>query len=125
MLTTKSIISPEIKEYFSRTLLSQSLPGDNLKILEEIFIYIENKLFKKLNNLPDKKNKCEKLIKQFKDLYDITAAQEKEFKGKKTSKTEGPFYYIRMPTRRSEDLFRRLKYRSSFFSHLNRKNNEI
>lgn len=105
------ILPPVIKKYYDNLLLSGEFKlCDNLEILHKIYIRIK-KESEKFRNYPNEWNRWEKLEKLYLDLYE-RAKNKKEKCNKKTkNRTEEPFYYIRMPDKRSECLFIRLKFR--------------
>jgi hypothetical protein len=126
MTSTISILPPEIKQYFDHYLLVK--PGnlrDNTVILWCLYYYIKNRLMKKAHHDPRWLAKCEKLEKEFLDLYERAIVKEENTKEKNENKTKEPFYRIAGFDRSNETIFKRLRFKSYSTASDSRKTYDI
>lgn len=103
---TKMIL-PKILQYFDSNLLSFPCPKfrEDSETLWQSWIYIES-LWKKLDKCLIKKSKCEKLKKQFMELYEQAKIKEKERETEKKHPTQMPFYRIDSVSKKDDEVFR-------------------
>ncbi len=111
-IVSEPIFVPEIDMKFSKDILSRPTPKlrEDSDTLWKSWLYIES-LWKKLDNQPVKRAKCEELKKQFMELYERAKAKEKERETEKTHPTQIPFYFIGSIGEKDEEAFRCTKYR--------------
>lgn len=112
-ITTISTLPPIITQYFNRLLLATPCPDfkDSSKDLLRVYEYIVKKLLKRAKNIPQRLALCEKLEKEFLDLYVQIKAKEEELKEKTDHITQEPFYRFRGVSRNSKKIFDRLKFK--------------
>ncbi len=113
MTIVKTITSlpPLIQEHFSADLLSIPVKlRDSTETLWKMYVYIKTKLMHKANYNPFWKAKCERLEKEFLELYEQAKAKEKDIKAKTGNEAKEPFYYIGITDRRHENIFKGLRY---------------
>jgi len=115
--------NPEIKKFFNCNLLLKKPLRDNSETLLQIMEYIDKKLWKKLDRCPNKKKRCEKLKKEFLDLYEQIKNEEKKSKKETNNKTKGFFYSINLSSKSNGTIFRRLKYKGLRYANEKFKNN--
>ncbi len=126
-MKTKSvtILPPAIINYFSCILLQKPFTsGDSSDKLYEIYKYIEMWLMPKCKNLPLKKEKCQLLIQQFKELHE-QAKKKEELKKEEQNKTKMPFYRTKCSKRCNEAIFDRLRFKRVLLSRETSTDNEV
>jgi len=110
MLDSHVVMPPQIKEYFKKVLLTKPLfLGDNLELMGRMFQYIERVMQKKLINLPHKREKCEKMVKKFEELYELTKKKEEEFKKNTKNSLQRSFYFVKLSDKGAATIFTRLR----------------
>lgn len=109
--TTTSI--PEISQHYNKNLLSTPIPKfcDDSERLWRVYMYIKSKLEKKCNSNEIRKNRFERLEKEFIPLYERAKIKEKELEEKTGKPNKGPFYYISEPDKYHKKIFNRLRFK--------------
>lgn len=121
MPITISNLPLEIIQRFNTMLLCDN-GFDNLEKFEMILIYIEKELLKKSNYNKCWREKCEKQLKECKELYEkIKKKQETASR----NKTQEPFYSIKISKKSYGTLYPRLKYKGCRFARKLRHNNTV
>jgi hypothetical protein len=115
-----------ILQQFNSDLLS--LPSPKLRDWSDSFEYMWKevlKLWKKLEENPQKKLRCELLKAEILELYERVKVKEKEREGQTDHKTQGFGYFVAIPKGLAEDVHVRLKFgrKAGSFKHEFRKNN--
>ena len=101
---------PEIIGFFDRALLMHPLKlGDDLEVIWQVWEYIEEKLIKKADRYPKKKERFERLKKEFLEIYERTKKKEEDPQAKTGNKTKRPMYYIRIPNKGASNVWRGLR----------------
>lgn len=117
-MKTTSINPPIIKQLFSKRLLGGHYPKfrESSSDLLSVYNYLLNLLKKKTKSGKNdlKKKECEKLIKEFNELYASILTKEKEREAEKGHFTQRPFYWIPSVGSKGEPLFKRLEFRAMF-----------
>jgi len=110
--TTITNLSPSVIEIYSPLLLLTPVPrlGRGEEDLIFILRHIKENLWKKLDNLPIKKSKCEQLIKELENIYE-KIRKEKESQEKAGKPPKMSFGLFRSFGRRREELLYRLTKR--------------
>ena len=113
---TVALIPPEIIQYYDRRLLTGACPDfkDTPKMLKRILSYVLT-LERKLKT-PRRYEKFRAKLEEYLEIYGRIQEKEDELKGKAEKKAQMPFYYITMPDRSSQNLFSRLRRRSSVYA---------
>jgi hypothetical protein len=126
-METIKVLPPQIKQFFDKNLLSKDSPEfrDSCKVIWRVYLYIKNRLRKKVDNDPIRLNKYLELEKQFLELYERTKAKEEERKIEEGHHTQEPFYYFRKTNGNYQWLFDRLKCESQKFKLPFFRNNAI
>jgi len=103
--------SPEFVQYLKK-LFVKGKPfklRDDLEKIWETCLYIDKKLSTKLDKRPEEKAKFELIKQEFLDLYVETTAKEKELEEKGDYKTKEWGYRIKVPNKRDQHLWEKLK----------------
>lgn len=110
MKTTVSL-PPVITQRFDSMLLSYPTPDlrDSCKTIGIMLKEVE-KLWKRIENNPAKKLRCEKLKQEIMELYERAKVKEKERQGQKNHKTQEFGYFIGLPKENDRDVYWRLRY---------------
>lgn len=110
---TLKCLPPQIVQRFSEILLCTpcKLHHDESD-LWKIWIYIEKKLWHKLEKTPSRKLECEQLKNQFLDTYERIKTKKENGQAKEKNKTEECLYWINCSSRRNDEIFTRLRYRT-------------
>ena len=100
-----------VRQYFDRMLLSypMALMRDHSRLLLERFDRLRERADRKTKNLPQRREYCQKLEKEFLEIYEQITAKEKELEANKDHHTQRPFYRFRDLSEKSERIFRGLK----------------
>ena len=109
MITTISIIPPEIIQYFNKKLLIVPII-DDCKVLWACYLYITDVLYRKWHNYPNKLAKCKKLEMQFLELYERAKKKEEETK-RFEFRPMRLLYHIGMSHKRNQAIYSRLRYK--------------
>lgn len=110
MTEYRTVTPPVIKTYFDKDLLSIKIKlGDDLEKLHKIYHYIRAEA-KKYKRYPAEYQRWQKLEKEYLDLYERTKIKEEKQEAKAKNRTKELFYYVKMPDKRSEGLFFRLRF---------------
>ena len=127
MVETVVIIPPKINQYYSHLLLDVPICnlGDDIETFWEIWRYIEIKLWKKLQNLPERREKCERLKREFLDLYVKTKTKKKAIEEETESKATEPLYWVKLPDKRSNAIFNGFRLARYKISKEHRESHEI
>lgn len=128
MKDTLTPLPPLITQAFNPKLLSFSYPKlrDHLGTFDQMWKEAL-KLWKRLDRLPDKKVRCEKLKEEILDLYERAKIKEKEREGQTDHKTQKFGYHVAVPKGLAEDVFARLKLgrKDGSFRHASRRYSSI
>ncbi len=112
-VTHTSVLPAGMIQWFDRLLLIRTAPKlcDDDEDLLNILAHIEEKLWKKLDKMPAKKLKCEKLRKEFKEIYE-KIQKKKDSQTKAENSRKMSFYMFRSTGRHRYKLLFRLKRRA-------------
>lgn len=107
-------ICPSICQQFDSLLLSYpySKCKDSSEDLWRIYQYLKKRTDWKVRNLPEKKKKCENILREFLEIYEQIQKKEKELEGKTEHHTQRPFYFFRSIGAKGESAFRISQWRS-------------
>lgn len=85
------------------------------------------KLWKRIENNPHKKARCEALKREILELYERAKIKEKERESQTDHETQEFGYHVAIPKGLAEDVFARLRFgrKSGSFRHEFRKNNAL
>ncbi len=111
--TTVFALPPQIRQRYDAMLFTYStlLFRDNSRHLLSVYDYINNKLIKRVESQPKRKELCSDLKKEFEQLYARILQKEEDLKEKTDHHTQRPFYRFKDADRKSEEIFRRLRYK--------------
>lgn len=116
---------PKIEQHFNEKLLSVPCPKlrDSTETFDQMWCEAL-KLWKKVENNPIRKQKCELLKQEILELYERAKAKEKERESQKDHKTKGFMYSVAIPKGLAQDVYARLRFRrkAGSFSYLFRRN---
>ena len=114
-ITHINTLTPGIRQYFNADLLSTPMInfGENSQVLLKIWNIIKKKMIKILSyRISDSEfDRLIKMEKEFKEKYEWITKKEEELKAEKRHRTQKPFYYFTMPSKRDGLIYKRLKYK--------------
>ncbi len=117
---------PQIVQQFSSALLSNPMKfNDDLDLFARIHFYINNKLMKKAKYNAIWEERCDKLEKEFLELYERAKVKEKESKKAYKNKTQEPFYRISFDNKSDENIFAGFRIASYRTANQYRESNKI
>lgn len=108
-IKTIAVLPPNIRKYFDKNLLMNKLNlGDDLLKIYQIYKYISLEA-EKYYKFPIEYERWINLQNEFLRLYESTLAKEKKQGTEAKNRTKEPLYFIRMPNKRLERIFFRLR----------------
>lgn len=118
MITTVVILPPQIRQIFDNHLLSKSHKlQDDSNDLFNFYSYVKTYCDKKLSvNMSDKKQKCDKLLKEFLIIYERIKEKEKNQNPKEKNITQGPLYFLQGSSSISHQILYRSRRKWKSFS---------
>lgn len=122
------VLPPQIVQLFDSKLLCRPAPKlrDWSGTFEDMWKEIL-KLWKRIENNPIRKARCEQLRAEILELYERVKVKEKERESQKDHKTQEFGYHVAVPKGLAEDVYARLRIgrKTGSFRHEFRDNNAI
>lgn len=114
MIITIENLPPQLIQNFSFGLSNTPIPKFNQDETDiwEIWLYIEKKLWPKLDKFPHIKKQCEVIKKEFLDTYERIKAKKENGQAKEKNKTQDPFYRLECSSRSNQEILFRLRQRA-------------